>query len=294
MYIDYYKILGVDKNASQEDIKKAYRKLARKYHPDINPNDKEAKKRFQEINEANEVLSNEENRKKYDQYGENWQHAEEFEKSRQYQNQQQQYYQSSPFGNIDDEDAFSSFFESMFGRSSQGGRSRTRYKGQDYTTELHLALEDILEPRKETLKINGENIRITIPAGVENGQTIRIRGHGGKGANGGPNGDLFITFVIANHPEFKRKNNDLYTTAEIDLYTAVLGGEIIIPALDGKVKMKIKPETQNGTLLKLKGKGLPAYKKDGVFGDLYVTISVKIPTGLTEKQKALFEELSKT
>jgi curved DNA-binding protein len=226
MYIDYYKILGVDKNATPEDIKKAYRKLARKYHPDINPDDKDAKKRFQEINEANAVLSNDENRKKYDQYGENWQHAEEFEGARRQQSQQQQQYQSSPFGNMDDEAAFSAFFESMFGRSSQGDRSRARYKGQDYTAELHLKLEDILEPRKETLNINGENIRITIPAGVDNGQTIRIKGHGGKGANGGPNGDLYITFVIANHPEFRRKESDLFTKAEIDLFTAVLGGAL--------------------------------------------------------------------
>ncbi|HEX3009065.1 MAG TPA: J domain-containing protein [Bacteroidales bacterium] len=292
MFIDYYKILGVDRKASQDDIRKAYRKLARKYHPDLNPNDKEAKKKFQEINEANEVLSNEANRKKYDEYGENWQHAEEFEKARQSQ-QQTQYSSGDTFSGFGDEDSFSSFFESMFGRS---GRTRegARFKGQDYTAELHLNLEDILEPRKETLSINGENIRITIPAGVENGQTIKIKGHGGKGINGGPQGDLYITFLIANHSRFKRKGNDLYTSLDIDLYTAVLGGEVTFDTLNGKVKLKIPPETQNGTKVKLRNKGLPVYKKEGQYGDLYVTYSVIIPTGLNDKQKSLFEELAKS
>lgn len=297
MYIDYYKVLGVDKNASQDEIKKAYRKLARKYHPDLNPNDKEAKKRFQEINEANEVLSNEENRKKYDEYGEHWQHAEEYEQAKQKQQQQQyQYSSQEPFSEqFGDEEAFSDFFESMFGRGRGGaGSSRVRFKGQDFNAELHLNLEDVFETHKQTLTVNGENIRITIPAGVDNGQTIRIRGHGGKGVNGGPNGDLYITFVVANHPRFKRKGNDLYTTVDIDLYTAVLGGEITFDTINGKVKLKVKPETQNGTTVKLKGKGVPVYKSEDQSGDLYVTFSVKIPTGLSDRQKSLFEELAKS
>lgn len=293
MFIDYYKILGVDKKASQDDIRKAYRKLARRYHPDLNPNDKEAKKKFQEINEANEVLSNEENRKKYDAYGENWQHADEFEKARQNQ-QQAQYSSQSPFtGGFDNDDAFSDFFGSMFSEGNNGRGRRGRFKGENYNAELHLNLEDVFETRKQTLTVNGENIRITIPAGVENGQTIRIKGHGGVGYNGGPNGDLFITFVIANHPVYKRKGNDLHATIDIDLYTAVLGGEVTIDTITGKVKLKIKPETQNGTKVKLRGKGVPVYKNEGQFGDLYITYAVKIPTGLTDKQRALFEELSK-
>jgi curved DNA-binding protein len=291
MFIDYYKILGIDKKASQDDIRKAYRKLARKYHPDLNPNDKEAKKKFQEINEANEVLSNEANRKKYDEYGEHWQHADEYEKARQSQ-QQTQYSSGETFSGFGDDDSFSGFFESMFGQS---GRSRgsTKFKGQDYSAELHLKLEDILESRKETVSINGENIRFTVPAGVENGQTIKIKGHGGKGGNGGPNGDLYITFRVENHPRFKRKGNDLYTTLDIDLYTAVLGGDLTFDTLNGKVKLKIPPETQNGTKVKLKNKGLPVYKSEGLYGDLYVTYAVIIPTGLNAKQKSLFEELAK-
>ena len=292
MYIDYYKVLGLDKKASPDDIKKAYRKLARKYHPDLNPNDKEAKKKFQEINEANEVLSNEANRKKYDEYGENWQHAEEFEKAKQSQSNSR-YSSYSPFSGSDDADGFSDFFESMFGRSSASGGRQVKFKGQDLKAELHLNLEDAFETRKQTLTVNGENIRITIPAGIENGQTIKIKGRGGPGVSGGPNGDLLITFKIANHLHFKRKENDLYTTVELDLYTAVLGGEITLDTLNGKVKLNVKPETQNGSKVKLKNKGFPVYKSEGQFGDLYVTFSMKIPTGLNDKQKSLFQELSK-
>jgi curved DNA-binding protein len=303
-FIDYYKILGVDKTASEKDIKNAYRKLARKHHPDLNPNDPEANKKFQQLNEANEVLSDPEKRKKYDQYGENWQHGEAYEQARQQQARQQQSYAGGAgghgfegFSEGGGED-FSEFFNSMFGGMGGGARSgRTRqagYRGQDYNAELHLTLQDVIESHKQTLTVNGKNIRITIPAGVENGQTIKITGHGGPGVNGGPAGDLFIAFSVANDPKFKRNGNDLQTTMKIDLYTAVLGGEITAETLTGKVKLKVKPETQNGTKVKLKGKGMPVYKKEGQFGDLYLTYEIEMPTNLTDKQKALFEELSKS
>lgn len=289
-FIDYYKTLGVQKNATQDEIKKAYRKLARKYHPDLNPNDKEAEKKFKEINEANEVLSDEENRKKYDKYGKDWKHAEEFEKARQ-QQQSQRGYQGRSAGGYTESD-YSDFFESMFG----GGRSRggnVQFKGQDYNAELQLDLKDVYETHKRVLTVNGKNIRITIPAGVSDGQTIKIKGHGGQGINGGPNGDLIITFSITNNTLFKRDKDNLYTTADIDLYTALLGGDIILDTFDGKVKMNVKPETQNGTKVKLKGKGFPMYKKEGVYGDLYVTYNVELPTKLTDKEKELFNELAK-
>lgn len=289
-FIDYYKTLGVQKNATQDEIKKAYRKLARKYHPDLNPNDKEAEKKFKEINEANEVLSDEENRKKYDKYGKDWKHAEEFEKARQ-QQQSQRGYQGRSAGGYTESD-YSDFFESMFG----GGRSRggnVQFKGQDYNAELQLDLKDVYETHKRVLTVNGKNIRITIPAGVSDGQTIKIKGHGGQGINGGPNGDLIITFSITNNTLFKRDKDNLYTTADIDLYTALLGGDIILDTFDGKVKMNVKPETQNGTKVKLKGKGFPVYKKEGVYGDLYVTYNVELPTKLTDKEKELFNELAK-
>lgn len=290
-FIDYYKILELSKTATEADVKKAYRKLARKYHPDLNPNDKNAEKKFKEINEANEVLSNPENRKKYDKYGKDWKHADAFEKSGYNPNQQQntgRQQQSSDFSGD-----FSDFFESMYGNAG-GGRSRqTKYKGQDLNASLELTLRDVYQTHKQTLTVNNKNIRITIPAGVENGQIIKIPGHGAPGANGGPNGDLFITFSLTNHPDFKRDGSNLYTNVNLDLYTAVLGGEILVATFDGKVKLKVAAETQTDTKVKLKGKGFPIYKSEGQFGDLYITYTIKTPVNLTEKEKALFIELSK-
>jgi curved DNA-binding protein len=298
-FVDYYKTLGVSKSASAEDIKKAYRKLARKLHPDINPNDKEAHKKFQQINEANEVLSDPEKRKKYDQYGQDWKHADQFEKAKQQQGRQG--FGGGNFGGGDfgsytysggDDSEFSDFFESLFG-GSKTRRSQAKYRGQDYSAELHLSLTDAYKTHKQTLTINGKNVRITIPAGVENGQVIRLKGYGSEGANGGPNGDLLITFVMNNNTSFRRDGNDLNKTEDIDLYTALLGGEKTIDTLDGKIKLKVSSGTQNGTKIRLKGKGFPVYKKEGEFGDLYITWNVKLPTHLTEKQKELFTELSK-
>ena len=258
-FIDYYKVLEVDKKATETEIKKAYRKLARKYHPDLNPNDKEAERKFKELNEANEVLSHVENRKKYDEYGENWQHGEQFEKSK----QQQQYQGNGQQGGYNDGGDFSDFFESMFGgRSSGGGRRNAQYKGQDFNAELNLDLKDVYTTHKRTLTINGKNIRINIPAGVENGQKIKISGLGGDGSSNGPKGDLYITFTIENHTNFKLDKHNLYSTVDLDLYTAVLGGEITADTFDGKVKLTVKPGIQNGTKVKLKGKGFPVYKKE--------------------------------
>lgn len=292
-FIDYYGILGVPKGATQNDIKKAYRKLARKYHPDVNPNDAGAERKFKEINEANEVLGKVENRKKYDEYGKDWQHADEIEKAKKAQQQQRSYktQHSSEFGEQD----FSDFFESMFGGRSPAGfssRRQVKFRGQDYNAELQLQLTDIFKTHKRTLNINGKNIRITVPAGIENGQTIKIKGHGSPGRNGGPNGDLYITFTIENRTKFKRDGNNLNKTIELDLYTAVLGGEITVETFDGKAKMKVKPETQNGTKVKLKSKGFPVYKKEGTYGDLFITYNIKIPTNLSLKEKDLFSQLA--
>ncbi|MGF7082569.1 DnaJ C-terminal domain-containing protein [Mucilaginibacter sp. UYCu711] len=298
-FIDYYQILGVTKTASDKDIKAAYRKLARKYHPDLNPDDQEAHKKFQQLNEANEVLSDADKRKKYDQYGENWQHGEQYEQARQQQSRQQRSYGGGGqafdfegFGGGGGED-FSDFFQSMFGGGG-GQRRQAKYRGQDLNAELQLHVKDILESHKQTLTVNGKNIRITIPAGVENGQTIKIAGHGGPGANGGPGGDLYIKFLVSDDPRFKRKGADLYSTAKLDIYTAILGGEITAETMTGKVKVKVAPETQTGTKVKLKGKGLPVYKKEGQFGDLYISYEIQLPTNLTDKQKQLFEELAKS
>jgi curved DNA-binding protein len=297
-FVDYYKLLGIDKKATGKEIKTAYRKLARKFHPDLNPNDKNAKRNFQQINEANEVLSDPLKRKKYDQHGKDWQHAEQYQQQQQQQQQQQNRQQQSGrqrggFSGQQTEGDFSDFFASMFGGAGNGGRTRqTKFRGEDYNAELQLNLIDAFKTHKETLTVNGKKLRITIPAGIENEQTIKLVGHGGAGIDGGPNGDLYIKFSIANHPVFKRLGNNLFTHVELDLYTAILGGEITIETLSGKVKLKVKPETQNGSKVKLIGKGFPVYKEEGNFGDLHITYTVKIPANLTEKQKKLFKELS--
>ena len=290
-FIDYYKILGIKKNATQSDIKKAFRKLARKYHPDLNPTDTaEAEKKFKEINEANEVLSNVEKRKKYDKYGKDWEHAEEFEKAKQNQ-QSRRGYQQQASGNFSESD-YSDFFESMFGGGG-GRRAKVRYRGQDYNAELHLNLTDVYSTHKRTLTVNGKNIRLTIPAGVANGQVIKIKGQGGQGMNNGPNGDLLIRFSIENNSKFKLDKNDLHTSVDITLFEAMLGGDITVDTFDGKVKLKVKAETQNGTKVKLNGKGFPVYKKEGEFGNLYITYNVVLPTNLTDKEKELIKQLAK-
>ena len=291
-FIDFYKVLGIQKNATVADIKKAYRKLARKHHPDLNPDDAAAEAKFKQINEANEVLSDPEKRKKYDEYGKDWQHAEEFEKQKKARKQQGDYTYSGGQSGGD----FSDFFENMFGggggfRSSQ---REARFRGQDYNAALQLNLTDILTTHKRTITVNNKNLRITIPAGVENEQTIKIKGHGGPGVNNGPAGDLYITFHIHNNTSFGLEGANLYKTIEIPLTTAVLGGEITTETLTGKVKLKVKPETQNGTKVKLAKKGLPKYKKENQFGDLFITYQIKIPSQLTERQKELFKELAAT
>lgn len=302
-FIDYYKVLGLDKSASASDIKKAYRKLARKYHPDVNPNDKEAEKKFKQLNEANAVLSDPEKRKKYDQYGKDWEHAEAFEKAKAQQQQQRSYASGSgPFtysGSSEDAGDFSDFFEAMFGgggysRGGFGGGQQARFRGQDYNADLEIHLRDAFTTHKRTLTVNDKHIRITVPAGIEDQQTIKIKGHGGPGVQGGPPGDLYLTFRIVNTTAFKREGANLYKEVEIPLTTAVLGGEITTETFDGKVKLTVQPCTQNGEKVKLKGKGFPVYKRSGQFGDLYLTYRVNLPEQLTPEQERLFKQLQKT
>jgi len=293
-FIDYYKILGIAKSATEKEIKSAYRKMARKYHPDLNPDDKEAERKFKEINEANEVLSDPENRKKYDKYGKDWKQGEEYEKAqRQNQQQHQSQRQSSQQGFAGED--YSDFFESMFGGArAQGSQSRSpKFRGQDFNAELHLNLEDVYVAQKQVLTVNDKKIRLTIPAGIENGQVIKIKAKGSEGINGGPNGDLYIKFIINNHSKFRREGKNLYADIDLDLYTAILGGEITVDTFDGKVKLQIKPGTKNDSKVKLKGKGFPIYKKEGEYGDLIISYHISIPTHLSEKEKELFTELQK-
>jgi curved DNA-binding protein len=295
-FIDYYKVLCVTKSATADEIKKGYRKLARKLHPDINPNDKEAQTKFQQLNEANEVLSSPEKRKKYDKYGKDWEKGEEYH---QYQKQQKQQsnsaqQQSYSSGNFAGED-FSDYFSSMFGNQSSGGNSRSqqRFRGQDIQAQIQIDIKEASTTHKKEFTVNGKNIRITVPAGIEDQQTIKLSGYSNEGANKGPNGDLYITFSITNTTEFKRVENDLFLTQDLNLYTAVLGGDITISDFNqSKLKLKVVPGTQNGTKVRLKGKGFPVYKKEGQFGDLYITYSITIPTNLSDKEKELFNELA--
>lgn len=299
-FIDYYKILGVEQNATQQDIRKAYRRLAKKYHPDVNNSDPDAQRRFQAINEANEVLSDPEKRKKYDEYGEHWRHADEFEAQR------------KQYGSMGNDDAFggfdgfggfgdfshsangaggfSDFFESLFGghgfRSSRGAST----KGRDMQSTLTLSLREAAVTHKETIEINGRKIRLTIPAGIAEGQTIRLKGHGESSPDATHNGDLYITFHILPDPIFVRNENDLYTTVTVDLYTMLLGGELYVPTLGGNVRMQIKPGTQPGTKLRLRGKGFPKYKKENEFGDLIVSLKLELPQ-LNEQQKELLQKI---
>ncbi|MBQ5627131.1 MAG: J domain-containing protein [Bacteroidaceae bacterium] len=280
-FIDYYKVLGVERDASQEEIKKAYRKLAKKYHPDINRENPQAQERFQEINEANEVLGDAEKRRRYDEYGEHWKHSEEFEA--QQRNAHgfgggAQEFGFGGFGGFGDfgrsagnQSGFSDFFEQLF-----GGAYRRQQPADDLQATLQLTLAEAATTHKRILEINGEKIAITIPAGIADGQKIRVKGRGGKSSDGTRRGDLYITFSIEPDSRFTREGDDLYTTVVCDLYTLLLGGEAVVPTIDGSVKAKVKAGTQPGTKLRLRGKGMPHYRREGA-GDLIVEIKVVLP-----------------
>ena len=302
-FIDYYQVLGIDKQATQEEVKKAYRKLARKYHPDLNPDNKDAELKFKAVNEANEVLGDPEKRKQYDKYGEHWQHAEAYEQA-QNENARQKRSQgrADPFEGFAYEDGasdHSDFFSSVFGAQGSGfgsgkrGSSAGKFKGRDIEATLDLVLSQVRRTHQQTFEMNGKKIRITIPAGAYDGQQIKLGGYGHPGYNGGPAGDLYIRFNIRNDTPFEREGDDLHLNKTIDLYTAILGGELMVDTLDGQVKLKIRPLTKNGTVTRLKGKGFPVYKAEGSFGDLYLTLSVQLPTTLSNEEKALFEQLKK-
>lgn len=293
-FIDYYKVLGVENNATSDEIKKAYRKLTKRYHPDLHPNDPTAKERFQEINEANEVLSDPEKRRKYDEYGENWRHAEEYEAQRRQYGNSNGGYDFGGFsgfgdfsGNAGNSSGFSDFFEQLFGTG--GFRTRKR-NGEDIQATVTLSLRDAAVAHKQTFSIGGEEVRISLPAGIADGQKIRLKGRGAPSPSGGERGDLYITFRIEPDKEFTRKGDDLYTTATTDLYTLLLGGEIILPTLSGSVKMNVKPGTQPDSKLRLRGKGFPVYKQEGKQGDLIVTFKLQLPT-LNEEQKELLRKI---
>ncbi|QMU29237.1 DnaJ C-terminal domain-containing protein [Adhaeribacter radiodurans] len=298
-YKDYYKILEVDKKASKEEIKKQYKKLARKYHPDVNPGNKEAEEKFKAINEAHEVLSDEDKRQKYDTLGADWQRYQQtggrtggFDWA--------QYAQGANAGGgrytyqTEDEGSdFSDFFSSIFGeRRGSGRRGSMRSKGQDYSAELTVFMEEAFHGVKKTFTLHDKSLRINIKPGVEDGQVIRLKGNGGPGRNGSEPGDLYITLRVPPDPRFTRQGNDIYLDAQVPVYRAALGGDFFVDTLDGQLKLKIKPETKNGTLLRLKGKGFPVYNQPDQSGDLYVKVVLQLPEALTDKEKELFQQLA--
>ncbi|MCW3105027.1 MAG: DnaJ-class molecular chaperone with C-terminal Zn finger domain [Bacteroidetes bacterium] len=287
-YKDYYKILGLTKAATQEEIKKAFRKLAVKYHPDKNPGNKAAEEKFKEISEAHEVLGDPEKRKKYDELGENWQQYQgnaQQENGRGQRQRQRQYSESGSFEGGD----FSDFFESVFG-SSFGGGSRGAQKGSDYSAEVQLSLEEAYNGTSRLLEVDGEKLQMKFKPGVKEGQSLRIRGKGGPGSNKGARGDIYVTVHVSEHPHFERKENDLHCEAPVDVYTLILGGKATIHTMKGMIKIDIPKETENGKVLRLKGMGMPVFGKDE-FGDLYVKMKALLPKNLSAEEIELFQQL---
>ncbi|MBN1697249.1 MAG: J domain-containing protein [Spirochaetales bacterium] len=301
-YRDYYKILGVSKSATTDEIKRQYRKLARKYHPDVNPGDNKAAARFAEINEAHEVLSDPEKRKKYDTLGSNWEQYENVGQDSPFTNRKA-YGNGSGYtvfeGDMDDlfgGAGFSDFFKTFFGDTFSGFRSHSKSyssKGHDYKAELEISLEEAYSGCVKVIQVNNQTLRITLEPGIMDGRTIKLKGKGGAGANGGKKGDLYITIRIPPHPLYKRVDNDLYIEVPVSMYTMLLGGEKEINALSGRFKIKIPPETENGTAFRLKGKGFPADKKSVSCGDLYVKVMMETPKNLSDREKSLIRELAR-
>lgn len=300
-YKDYYKVLGVAKTAAADEIKKAYRKLAVKYHPDKNPNNKSAEDKFKEINEAYEVLGDPEKRRKYDELGENWKYyeqggrpAEGFDWS-QYAGGSGGRGRTYTTGDFD-EGSFSDFFENIFGRGGFGGgaaRGRTQArKGEDYRVEMEISLEEAYHGTTRQININGQTLEMKIRPGTHDGQVLRLRGKGGAGRNGGGNGDVYITVHVPKHPHYEVKGDDLYCEVPVDLYTAVLGGKALVRTLKGTIRIDIAKGTQNGKLLRLKGMGMPKFGKSSEHGDMYAKVHVQLPEKLTDKETELFTQLA--
>ena len=310
-YKDYYKILGVEKTATQKEIKKAYRKLAAQYHPDKNPGNKAAEEKFKEINEANEVLSDPDKRKKYEQLGADWEMYQQtgYDPTKKRQGgfagqnggSGTYYFEGDPsefFGQAGDS-GFSSFFEQFFGGdgggrgfgSSQRSRQQRPFSGQDLHAELEITLEEAYHGSSRMFELNGQKMRIKIKPGATDGQTLRLKGKGGTGANGGQPGDLYLILKMRQHHTFAREGNNLTVQQNIDLYTAILGGKIEVPTMSGRVKMNVPKGTSPNAILRLKGKGMPLPKAPAQYGDLLVKINVVLPAHLTKEQESLFEKI---
>ena len=306
-YKDYYKILGVSRTASEKEIKRAYRRLARQYHPDRNPGDKAAEEKFKTINEAHEVLTDPDKRQKYDQLGSQWQQWQrmgrdprDFDYS--------QWFAGSPggtrveYGDLDDlfggGGGFSDFFQSIFG--GMGGQPRGQWqrsqprarRGRDYEQPVAIALEEAYSGTTRVLELDGHRLEVKIPPGVRTGSKVRVAGKGGPGAGGGAAGDIYLKIDVTPHKVFQRKRDDLYCEVPVDLYVAILGGEVPVPTVKGEVQLRVPPETQAGRSFRLKGQGMPQLRDPGQHGDLFAKVKVVLPQDLTEREKDLFRELA--
>jgi len=317
---DYYQILGVDRNASEKEIKQAYRRLARKYHPDLNPNDKSAETRFKEINAAYQVLSDAEKRKKYDQFGDQWEYAEQFAKSGGQERVRWDFGRGGTTFKYGDVSDFGDIFSSLFGDSGIGSRVRGPRRGQDIESPIEVTLEEAYHGSTRVVQLQTEEpctacggtgrvgnrvcticdgaggkvipkrLEVKIPAGVRDGSRIRIAGKGSPGRAGGSEGDLYLVVKVLPHKVFERKGDDLYTEVSVPLSTAILGGEVRLPTLNSKVSLEIPPETQNSKVFRLAGKGMPRLGKSD-YGSMIARVNVVLPTNLTEEEKKLFERL---
>ena len=299
---DYYKILGIAKTASADEVKKAYRKLAIKYHPDKNKDDKTAEEKFKEVNEANEILKDETKRKEYNILAEDYKNYQQSGGKQSFDGYKQgnrnqgksQYESRGNTGQPFDEDSFADFFSNMFGGQAGNAQNRKQQpaRGQDFTAEMEVSLEEAYAGTTRQIQLETQKLSLKIKPGVTEGQILRLKGKGGKGSNGAAEGDLMITVHVTENSIFKRKENDLYCTINVDLYTAVLGGKAEIKTLKGKININITKATANGKVVRLKKMGMPIFNKPDEFGDLYATIYIKIPTDLSEQELELFNQLS--
>jgi DnaJ-class molecular chaperone len=308
---DYYATLGVPKTASEKEVKQAFRKLARKYHPDVNPGDKSSESKFKEINEAYEVIGDREKRKKYDELGSNWKMHEQAQRGGGAGAGQANYRTMTPeemrdlFGN---EDPFSDFFHAFFSGSGEpqmsgrggraGSRSARSRQGRDVEHPLDLSLEDAYKgtTRRLSLKHDGQSrtVDVRIPPGVGEGSRVRVSGEGEQGAGGGTSGDLYLRVHVPADARFERKGQDLHARVRIPVTTAVLGGEAEVPNLAGKpIRLRIPSGTQNGQVFRLKGKGMPLVGKPNEFGDLYATVEAELPRQLTPEEREHYEALAR-
>ncbi len=316
-YKDYYHILGLKKDADAEEIRKTYRSLARRYHPDVNPNNKEAEERFKEINEAYEVLGDPGKRKKYDELGSSWQRYQQTGGDPNAFDWSQWFAQGGPgaagagggkrvyteYVDLNDlfgerggsMGSFSDFFQSVFGGAAQGSRTQQQgafFGNRDIEQPVEISLEEAYSGTVRLLQTGQRRLEVRIPPGVQTGSRVRIAGEGERGRNSGQAGDLYLVVTVAEHPTFKRDGNDLKMIAPVSLYTMVLGGEAAIQTLKGRVSLRIPPETKAGRSFRLRGQGMPLLRTPSEFGDLYVEVQAQLPHDLSDKEKELFRELA--